>query len=91
MILASGEGFGLAEPAFVLLVGSVCGMAAGWGLSYLLVKVLTGVFDPPPQAITAPWGYLLALVACAVLAVAVAASTVIEGARRSARTLLRAI
>jgi putative ABC transport system permease protein len=83
--------FGLAEPAYVLLVGTVCGMASGWGLSYLLVKVLTGVFDPPPQAIAAPWGYLTGLVACAAVAVGVAATTVVERARRTARTLLRAI
>ncbi|WP_151082581.1 ABC transporter permease [Nocardioides cynanchi] len=83
--------FGLAEPAFVLLIGTVWGLAAGWGLSYLLVKVLTGVFDPPPQAIAAPWGYLAALVASATVAVAIAASAVIERARRSARALLRAI
>lgn len=83
--------FGLAEPAYVLVVGTACGLAAGWGLSYLLVKVLTGVFDPPPTGITAPWGYLAALVACAALAVGVAATAVIERARRGARTLLRAI
>jgi putative ABC transport system permease protein len=53
--------------------------------------VLTGVFDPPPTGITAPWGYLLALVACAVLGVGVVATAVIDRARRGARTLLRAI
>jgi putative ABC transport system permease protein len=83
--------FGLAEPVYVLLVGSVAGLAAGWGLSYLLVKVLTGVFDPPPTGITAPWGYLAGLILCAALAVCVVGSLVIEHARRRARTLLRAI
>ena len=24
----------------------------------MLVKVLTGVFDPPPDALAVPWGYL---------------------------------
>jgi putative ABC transport system permease protein len=83
--------FGSAEPAFVLLVGTVAGLATGWGLSYLLVKVLTGVFDPPPTGLSAPWGYLAALVACTVVAVGLASIVVIERARRSARTLLRAI
>jgi putative ABC transport system permease protein len=83
--------FGLAEPAYVLLVGTICGLAAGWGLAFLLVKVLTGVFDPPPTGITTPWGYLLALVACATLGVGVVGTAVIERARRGARTLLRAI
>jgi putative ABC transport system permease protein len=83
--------FGSAEPAFVLLVGILGGLATGWGLSYLLVKVLTGVFDPPPTGLTVPWGYLAVLVACTVAAVGLAAIVVIEGARRQARTLLRAI
>jgi putative ABC transport system permease protein len=83
--------FGLAEPVYVLVVGSATGLAAGWGLSYLLVKVLTGVFDPAPTGITAPWGYLAGLIACAALAVFVAGTVVIEQARRGARTLLRAI
>lgn len=82
--------FGLAEPAFVLLIGTVAGLATGGGLSYLLVKVLTGVFDPPPAGLTAPWGYLAALVAATVAAVGLAAVVVIERARRQARTLLRA-
>jgi putative ABC transport system permease protein len=83
--------FGSAEPAFVLLVGTLVGLTTGWGLSYLLVKVLTGVFDPPPTALTAPWGYLAALVVCTGAAVGLAAFIVIERARHQARTLLRAI
>ncbi|WP_460820710.1 FtsX-like permease family protein [Nocardioides ungokensis] len=83
--------FGAAEPAFVLLVGVGCGLATGWGLSYLLVKVLTGVFDPPPSSLAAPWGYLTFLVACTVLAVGVTAVLVIDLTRRQARTLLRSI
>ena len=27
----------------------------------MLVKVLTGVFDPPPSAIAVPWAYLTAV------------------------------
>jgi putative ABC transport system permease protein len=73
------------------MVGTGCGLAAGWGLSYLLVKVLTGVFDPPPTGLTLPWGYLSALVACTVAAVGLASVVVIERARRHARALLRAL
>ena len=29
----------------------------------MLVKVLTGVFDPPPASIPVPWGYLTVLAA----------------------------
>ena len=35
----------------------------------MLVKVLTGVFDPPPDALAVPWGYLAAVVALALGAV----------------------
>jgi putative ABC transport system permease protein len=83
--------FGLAEPAFVLVVGTVCGLGSGWGLSYLLVKVLTGVFDPPPTTLTFPWLYLSALVVCTAGAVGAVSVVVIERARRQARNLLRAI
>ena len=31
----------------------------------MLVKVLTGVFDPPPDALSVPWGYLAAVAALA--------------------------
>ena len=34
--------------------GRSAGSRSGWGLSYLLVKVLTGVFDPPPGALDLP-------------------------------------
>ena len=83
--------FGLAEPAFVLVVGVICGLGSGWGLSYLLVKVLTGVFDPPPTALTYPWLYLATLLVCTVGAVGAVSVVVIERARRQARNLLRAI
>jgi putative ABC transport system permease protein len=32
-------------------------------MSGLLIRVLTGVFDPPPDAASVPWGYLAALLA----------------------------
>jgi putative ABC transport system permease protein len=82
---------GLAEPAYVLVMGTLCGLGAGAGLSYLLVKVLTGVFDPPPTVLSVPWGYLTAVVACTVGAVIAAALLVVDQARRAARQILRAI
>jgi putative ABC transport system permease protein len=69
------------EAALVLVGGSVVGLAAGSAIAYVLVKLLTGVFDPPPEALSVPWLYLTALVAAAGLAVALAA----VGATRSAR------
>jgi len=81
----------LGEPLFVVVIGLLCGALTGWGLSYLLVKVLTGVFDPPPSSLTFPWGYLLAVTACAVGAIAAAAAYVSNRTRRNAREYLREI
>lgn len=49
----------LATEARALVVAGVLGGAAiGIIIAYLLVKVLTGIFDPPPASATVPWGYL---------------------------------
>ena len=38
----------------------------------MLVKLLTGVFDPPPERLSVPWFVLAFLVAVAVLSVVIA-------------------
>lgn len=81
----------IGEPLFVVLIGLLCGALTGWGLSYLLVKVQTGVFDPPPSSLTFPWLYLLAVAACAVGAIALGAAYVAGRTRRHARDYLREI
>lgn len=48
----------------MLVGGMFGGLALGVGVAALLVKVLTGVFDPPPDALAVPWAYLGLLVAC---------------------------
>jgi putative ABC transport system permease protein len=47
----------------------------------VLVKLLTGIFDPPPEALSVPWFYLAALFAVAALAVALTALVVTRSAR----------
>lgn len=67
----------LASEAWALLLGGiVAGAAIATTMSYLLIKVLTGIFDPPPSGATLPTGYLLVLggstaVATALVVVAV--------------------
>ncbi|MCU1456098.1 MAG: hypothetical protein JWL73_190, partial [Actinomycetia bacterium] len=51
-------GFVWSEAAFVTLGGLAAGALGGWALAQMLVKVLTGVFDPPPAALSVPWAYL---------------------------------
>jgi putative ABC transport system permease protein len=59
------------EGLLMLVGGGVIGVFLGFGIAYILVKILKGVFDPPPEHLIVPWGYLVVLVVAAV------ASTVI--------------
>jgi putative ABC transport system permease protein len=79
-----------AEPTYVLVVGTMAGLAAGWALAYLTVKVLTGVFDPPPTSLAVPWSYVLAVLGGTAVSVFAAALVVARRARARARELLRA-
>jgi len=79
------------EPLFVIVIGLLTGVMTGWGLSYLLVKVLTGVFDPPPSSLAFPWSYLLAVTTCAIVAIACGATYVASRTSRRAREYLREI
>ena len=46
------------EAIVVYLVGMVSGLGLGAGLAWVLVKMMTHVFDPPPEALNVPWTYL---------------------------------
>ena len=64
-------GFIWGESLFVTGGGLVAGAAIAGAIAFVLVKVLTGVFDPPPDAPAIPWGYIAGvavLIACAVAA-----------------------
>jgi putative ABC transport system permease protein len=76
------RGLVLSEAAVVTAGGLAGGALVAWGLSVMLVKVLTGVFDPPPSAIALPVDYLGAAVLAVLAALAAAALT---GARASTR------
>lgn len=60
------------EGLIILSAGIVLGFATGIGIAHMLVKVLTGVFDPPPQALSVPWLYLVVLIAAGCLSTALA-------------------
>ena len=68
------------EGLIVLVVGMIVGTATGFAIAQMLVTMLTGVFDPPPQSLAISWQYLfvLATAGClsTVLAVIVARSSV---------------
>ncbi len=82
-------GFVWSEAAFVTAGGLVAGAFTGWALAEMLVKVLTGVFDPPPAALSVPWVYLAIVAAVSVSAVIVAAVATIRRAQHAPITALR--
>ena len=57
------------EAAVLTVVGGCTGAVLGWVLAEMLVKVLTGVFDPPPSVSAVPWLYLGGVGAITVVAV----------------------
>ncbi len=46
------------EGLLVIVGGFVFGLVSGIATAWMLVKQLTGVFDPPPDALSIPWAYL---------------------------------
>jgi len=49
------------EALFIFLFGSAVGTMVGFGLAWMLIKLLTGVFDPPPEFLSVPWLYVVTL------------------------------
>jgi putative ABC transport system permease protein len=76
------RGMVLTEAVLLAVTGLAGGALIGWILSEMLVKVLTGVFDPPPSALAVPGGYLTLTALTAVAAVLAAA---LHGIRRAGR------
>jgi putative ABC transport system permease protein len=82
-------GFVWGESIFVTGGGLILGALMAAVLSVTLVDVLTGVFDPPPDFLSIPWLYLLA-VGVAVVATVVAAGLItLRALRRPAIEELR--
>ncbi|MEU5256328.1 FtsX-like permease family protein [Streptomyces longwoodensis] len=83
------RGMVLTEALLLAAGGLAGGALIGWALSEMLVKVLTGVFDPPPANLSVPGGYLALTAGAAVAAVLAAALNGIRSAGRPAVEELR--
>jgi putative ABC transport system permease protein len=71
------------EAIFVTIGGLALGAVAAVLMAGMLIKVLTGVFDPPPDAASVPFGYLGIVLALTVTAGAVAGAGTIRRLVRS--------
>jgi putative ABC transport system permease protein len=78
-----------AEVAVTGVAGLLLGATLGAGLSTMLVAILTGVFDPPPDQLTVPWPYLGGVLAVGLTCLGIAAVTAIVTARRPVLAALR--
>lgn len=70
------------EARWIVTAGVVGGLATGMLVAYLLVKVLNGIFDPPPEHPAVPLVFILVSLAAVIGSAAVAA---VGSARWSAR------
>jgi putative ABC transport system permease protein len=53
--------FLVAEGGTLLAGGIVGGLVIGAALGYLLVAILRGIFDPPPDGLAVPWAFVVSL------------------------------
>jgi putative ABC transport system permease protein len=77
------------EAVFVTIGGAMLGVLSGWALSFIITKILTGVFDPPPPHLFVPWAYLAALGGVTCGAVVATGTSVIRAIRRPAADIMR--
>jgi putative ABC transport system permease protein len=80
----------ITSEALVLVVAGAIGSAtAGWVLSHMLVKVLTGVFDPPPSVLAVPWSYIAGTAVLAIVSLTAVTAASVRLSRRPAISELR--
>jgi len=78
-----------AEAWIIAGVGGFLGAAIGAAVSGALVKVLQGVFDPPPDVLVLPWGYLGMLLLATLGSTSLAVSTARRASSRQVSEVLR--
>jgi putative ABC transport system permease protein len=76
-------GFFWAEGAVIATGGLLFGLLSGVAISWMLVKLLTGVFDPPPEALTIPWGSVAATLVIVLISIFAAVAFAIGKSARN--------
>jgi putative ABC transport system permease protein len=74
------------ESLLVLVGGSAVGLVLGFGVAQMLVVLLTGVFDPPPDRLAIPGDYLVLLLVTASVTTVLAVVAALAAARRPSST-----
>ena len=77
------------EAVVVTVGGLALGAVTGWLEATIIVRILTGVFDPPPESLSVPWVYLGIVAATIVVSAILAGAVTIAAARRPALAVLR--
>jgi putative ABC transport system permease protein len=77
------------ESVFVASGGLVLGALLATVMAWLLIKILTGVFDPAPAAASIPWTFLGGVVALTLAAAAAASAAALRSLARSTPEDLR--
>jgi putative ABC transport system permease protein len=80
--LREAAAFLWSEAALVLAAALALAALLGWLLAEMLIAMLQHVFDPPPDHLAAPWGFLLWLAGAAVLGALGAVALAARGIRR---------
>ncbi len=71
-------GFLWAEGALISVGGLLFGLLSGVSISWMLVKLLTGVFDPSPETLSIPWTYVLATLTTVLVSIFAAVTVAIR-------------
>jgi putative ABC transport system permease protein len=77
------------ETAVLGVLGLAAGAVTGSVVSLMLIRVLSGVFDPPPDVVAVPWPYLVTVVGLAAAALVTVGTVEVRLARRPAIPVLR--
>jgi putative ABC transport system permease protein len=77
------------EGIIIQVSGGIIGFALGFGIAQMLVTILTGVFDPPPEILSIPWLYLVLLTASASVSMIAAVLSTQFASRRPVIEALR--
>jgi putative ABC transport system permease protein len=79
------------EGLIILISGMLLGFATGFGIAKMLVKLLTGVFDPAPESLAIPTIYLIVLVVVGCVSTVLAIPIAQRVSQRRALEALRTI